>query len=254
MTPARIASEYELSLDESIGGQVLPLEPWQTGDYPYDPALPLVVGSWDFGMGDLTVNGLWQPSPEYDTLFDCVFGNNRKAAHYDSEIRALPYPKAEREWADPSGSARNSSGGSWISDLRGCGREIRGIEPLTFEENGKLVTRRDKVREVEFIRGKLLPRLRINTSTVGGRVCAEALSEWKFPTDESDRPTSYIPVHNESSHFGDMVIYYGIGEHGNATFNFDRFSKTAAVDEARFDWRAFERREESDDRRIWNEP
>jgi hypothetical protein len=239
MLPSRVASEYELSYLESVSGSVLPISPEQLGAYPYDPALP-IIASWDFGWGDETVCFLWQRTATDARIIDGVHGSGTTAAEYDERLRALrdpvtgrPYPLPEREWADPSGTAHNSSGGSWVSDLVDLGRTVVPVSPIEFEENGRRVRRRDKVREIELVRVRLLPILRINDGVPFGAAAAEALSSWHLPTDDEGRPTSYVPVHDYASHWGDAATYFSMGELGARAFSYADFERIAELEDVR---------------------
>lgn len=248
MLPTAIAQELELNYADSVGGLVMPLDGDRIGSFPFDPALPL-IGSWDFGMADLTVCVLWQRYPTRDRIVDCIRGRSREAADYDRELREA-YPMGTlREWADPSGSARNSEGTSWIATLRDrCRRPIAGVEPLEWEENGEEVRRRNEIVEIGHMRANLLPRLEVNVDTPGGAAVADALQGWHFPTDDEDKPTSYVPVHDEDSHYGDAVKYFDMGEHGSTRpFDFSRFEQTAAASDIQPVMRGYDEQGADDD-------
>lgn len=253
LLPHQVASELDLSDSDSVGGRVYAVPIDHRGSYPFDPELETIV-SWDFGMGDETVALVWQRTPEGIFLRDCVHGSDKAAVEYDAELKAL-YPKTAREWADPSGNSRDSAGGSWITNLQKCGRPIMPVEPIEYEDHdGKRVRNRNKVEELSFARQNFLPRVFINTDTAGGAWAADMLDEYHFPTNEEGDITGYMPVHDRHSHYGDAFTYAAMGELGSSRFQYDDFEKHAAIEQPGVDYRAYEERDEDDDRRIWGEP
>lgn len=82
-TDEEVAQELDISYNKSQKGRVYPeWEHVQTGNFPFDPSLPLYV-SWDFGRSDDTAIIWWQRQDDGKyRIVDCYWNNGKTIDFY----------------------------------------------------------------------------------------------------------------------------------------------------------------------------
>ena len=197
---AEVHQEIDIDYEASAGSKVFPnfnLEDNVVDGLEYDPNLPLYV-SWDFGL-DTTAMVWWQEDKSkglfyiIDEYQNNGAGDGTSIYHFIEILQSKPYKNAIH-YGDPhSGENRSlTSGQSNATILRKYG--------FIFK------SQRAHVKERIGATRNIMDRILISDKCI---IVIEALSAWQFIKPKTGNTSSETPQHNEYSHIGDAITYFG---------------------------------------------
>lgn len=195
-----VHQELDIDYDASMGDKVFPMFSIDNNvkeGLEYDPQLPLYVSA-DFGL-DTTAFVWWQEDRSkglyyiIDEYQNNGAGDGTSIYHFIEVIQSKQY-KTPIFYGDPhSGENRSlTSGSSNASILRRYGYIFKS-------QRAPIVTRIAATRNI-------MDRILVSDKCI---LAIEALSSWQFVKPKSGNTSSQTPKHDEYSHIGDAITYFG---------------------------------------------
>lgn len=195
-----VNQEINIDYEASMGSKIFPtfsIEDNVKENLEYDPALPLYVSA-DFGL-DTTALVWWQEDKEkglfyiIDEYQNNGAGDGTSIYHFIEILQSKEY-KVPVMYGDPhSGENRSlTSGQSNATILRKHGFIFKS-------QRAPIKVRIGATRNI-------MERILVSDKCI---ITIESMSSWQFIKPKSGNTSSETPQHNEYSHIGDAITYFG---------------------------------------------
>lgn len=214
-TMQEVHQELDIDYDASMGDKVFPMFSIESNvkeDLDYNSNLPLYVSA-DFGL-DTTAFVWWQEDKEkglfyiIDEYQNSGSGDGTSIYHFIEILQSKNY-KTPIFYGDPHSGENKSltSGSSNASILRRYGYIFKS-------QRAPIISRIAATRNI-------MDRILVSDKCI---IAIEALSSWQFVRPKSGNTGSQTPKHDEYSHIGDAITYFGYNHVGKKSSDKERGS------------------------------